>query len=119
MSVETEQALRGKIAQLRRLLSGMTDLSTAEGLNAYIEELEAMSCEERGPDGVRAINHCTEDVGGFDDASPDIKSSMNLESSARTRPVCSSDMLDFARHIVNQKTSTFEPENSRIITKRH
>jgi hypothetical protein len=40
MSVETNQTIREKLAQSRRLLQQTTDPSTMDSLRNYIEELE-------------------------------------------------------------------------------
>jgi hypothetical protein len=40
MSVETNETIRGKLAQSRRLLQQTTDPSTMDSLRTYIEELE-------------------------------------------------------------------------------
>ena len=40
MSVETNETIRDKLAQSRRLLQQTTDPSTMDSLRSYIEELE-------------------------------------------------------------------------------
>jgi hypothetical protein len=53
MSVGTNETIRGKLAQSRRLLQQTTDSSTMESLRIYIEELERRLLLEmsEGPQG--------------------------------------------------------------------
>ena len=48
MSVETNETIREKLAQTRRLLQQTTDPSTMESLRIYIEELERRLLLEMG-----------------------------------------------------------------------
>jgi hypothetical protein len=80
------EQLEKKLEQARRLAAEASDHLTGERLAEMIDELEAKLRDV--PEG--KAGYRSDDVGGSRFASPNINSSMNLESSTLTREASSS-----------------------------